>query len=134
MKPATRNKARLDVIEALKTADARSVQPGAALVLAQAGEAHRAQAIAEDLKQRFPLDTLVNSLWVPTILAAIELERGNGTRALQLLEITSPYEHSSGMYFSSVYLRGKATQTRKGSQAATEFQKVLITPASWTTR
>jgi serine/threonine protein kinase/tetratricopeptide (TPR) repeat protein len=121
-----RNKARLDVTEALKTANARSVQPGAALVLARAGEAHRAQAIADDLKKRFPLDTLINSLWVPTIQAAIELERGNGTRALQLLEITSPYEHSSAMYFSSVYLRGNAyLKIRKGAQAATEFQKVL---------
>ena len=124
-----RNKARRDATEALAMANARSVQPGVALVLARAGEARRAQAIAEDLKKRFPLDTLVNSLWVPTIQAAIELDRGNGARALRLLEITSPYEHSSAMYFFSVYLRGEAyLKTGQGTHAATEFQKVLDNP------
>jgi eukaryotic-like serine/threonine-protein kinase len=124
-----RNKALLFAAEALAMANARSVQPGAALVLARAGEARRAKAIAEDLKKRFPLDTLVNSLWVPTIQAAIELDRGNGARALQVLEITSPYEHSSAMYFFSVYLRGEAyLKTGQGTHAATEFQKVLDNP------
>ncbi len=124
-----RNKAVLGVTEALATADARSVQPGAALVLARAGQAPRAQAIAADLKKRFPLDTLINSLWVPTIEAAVELDRGNGARALQLLEITSPYERSSAMYFFSVYLRGEAyLKTGQGAHAATEFQKVLDNP------
>jgi eukaryotic-like serine/threonine-protein kinase len=124
-----RNKAVLGVTEALATADARSVQPGAALVLARAGQAPRAQAIATDLKKRFPLDTLINSLWVPTIEAAVELDRGNGARALQLLEITSPYERSSAMYFFSVYLRGEAyLKTRQDAHAATEFQKVLDNP------
>ena len=124
-----RNKAHLDVTEALATAPSRTVQPGAALVLARAGESRRAQAIADDLKKRFPLDTLVNSLWVPTIQAAIELDRGNGARALQLLEITSPYEYSSAMYFFSVYLRGEAyLKTGQGTHAATEFQKVLDNP------
>ena len=80
-----RNKAVLGVTEALATADARSVQPGAALVLARAGQAPRAQAIAADLKKRFPLDTLINSLWVPTIEAAVELDRGNGARALAIV-------------------------------------------------
>ena len=124
-----RTKARLDVTEALATAPSRTVQPGAALVLARAGETRRAQAIADDLKKRFPLDTLVNNLWVPTIQAAIELDRGNGARALQLLEITSPYEYSSAMYFFSVYLRGEAyLKTGQGTHAAAEFQKVLDNP------
>ena len=97
--------------------------------LARAGQAPRAQAIAAGLKKRFPLDTLINSLWVPTIEAAVELDRGNGARALELLEITSPYEHSSAMYFFSVYLRGEAyLKTRQDTHAASEFQKVLDNP------
>ena len=124
-----RNKARLDVSQALATANARSVQPGAALVLARAGDTRRAQAISDDLKKRFPLDTLINSLWLPTIQAALELNRGNGARALQWLDITSPYEYSSAMYFFSVYLRGEAyLKTGQGARAATEFQKVVDNP------
>ena len=124
-----RNKAGRDVTEALATANARSVQPGAALVLARAGETRRAHAIADDLKKRFPFDTVVKSLWVPTIQAAIEVDRGNSARALQLLEITSPYERSSALYFFSVYLRGEAyLKTGQGTHAATEFQKVLDNP------
>jgi predicted Zn-dependent protease len=124
-----RNGARLDVAKALETAPSRTVQPGAALVLARAGDPRRALSIADDLKKRFPLDTLINNLWVPTIQAAVELERGNGARALQLLEVTSPYEYSSAMNFFPVYLRGEAyLKTGQGEYAATEFQKVLDNP------
>jgi len=124
-----RNRSRRDVTEALAMAPARSVQPGAALALARAGEARRAQSIADDLKTRFPLDTLINSLWVPTIEAAIELDRGNAAKALQLLETTAPYENSSAMYFFSVYLRGQAyLKSGQGSLAAGEFQKVIDNP------
>jgi eukaryotic-like serine/threonine-protein kinase len=124
-----RNQSRRDVTEALAMAPARSVQPGAALALARAGEARRAQAIADDLKAQFPLDTLINSLWVPTIEAAIALDRGNAAKALQLLETTAPYENSSAMYFFSVYLRGQAyLKNGQGSLAAGEFQKVIDNP------
>ena len=116
----------VDADRAVKAAPARGVQLRAALVYARASDARRAQVLAEGLTTRFPLDTLVNSLWKPTIDAAVELDRGNAKRALQLLEATFPYEQSSAMNSFSIYLRGQAfLKVGDGLQAAAEFQKVL---------
>jgi eukaryotic-like serine/threonine-protein kinase len=56
-----------------------------ALALALCGKADSAQPLLDELKPRYPKDTLVNTLWIPTILAAIEVERGNGDRSLESL-------------------------------------------------
>jgi eukaryotic-like serine/threonine-protein kinase len=124
-----RNKTRLDVAEALAMIPSRNVQTLAALALARAGEVNRAQSIADDLKKRFPLDTLINNFWLPTIDAAIELNRGDAGRALHSLEVSSTYELAPATYLFSVYLRGDAyLKTGQGTDAAAEFQKMLDNP------
>jgi tetratricopeptide (TPR) repeat protein len=124
-----RNKAGIGVGQALAKSSGRNVQTLAALALARAGEVSRAQSIADDLSKRFPLDTLINSFWVPTIRAAIELNRGDTGRALQLLEATSDYELAPATYLFSIYLRGEVfLKTGRGKDAATEFQKILNNP------
>jgi tetratricopeptide (TPR) repeat protein len=123
------NKAVLGVAQALAKSSGRNVQTLAALALARAGEVSRAQSIADDLSKRFPLDTLINNFWVPTIRAAIELNRGDTGRALQLLEATSDYELAPDTYLFSIYLRGEVfLKTARGKGAATEFQKILNNP------
>ena len=124
-----RNKAGIGVGQALAKSSGRNVQTLAALALARAGEVSRAQSIADDLSKRFPSDTLINSFWVPTIRAAIELNRGDAGRAFQLLEATSDYELAPATYLFSIYLRGEVfLKTGRGKDAATEFQKILNNP------
>ncbi len=124
-----RNKAGIGVGQALAKSSGRNVQTLAALALARAGEVSRAQSIADDLSKRFPSDTLINSFWVPTIRAAIELNRGDTGRAFQLLEATSDYELAPATYLFSIYLRGEVfLKTGRGKDAATEFQKILNNP------
>jgi serine/threonine protein kinase/tetratricopeptide (TPR) repeat protein len=124
-----RNKAGIGVGQALAKSSGRNVQTLAALALARAGEVSRAQSIADDLSKRFPSDTLINSFWVPTIRAAIELNRGGTGRAFQLLEATSDYELAPATYLFSIYLRGEVfLKTGRGKDAATEFQKILNNP------
>ena len=124
-----RNKAGIGVGQALAKSSGRNVQTLAALALARAGEVSRAQSIADDLSKRFPSDTLINSFWVPTIRAAIELNRGDTGRAFQLLEATSDYELAPTTYLFSIYLRGEVfLKTGRGKDAATEFQKILNNP------
>jgi len=74
----------------------------------------------------------VQSAWIPTINAQIELGRGNGSKAVELLQPAVPYElgeiigslNNSCMY--QVYLRGEAyLQATQGTAAAAEFQKLL---------
>jgi predicted Zn-dependent protease len=124
-----RSKTRQDVAEALALTSGRNVQTLAALALTRAGDTTRARAIAGELSKRFPLDTIINSFWVPTVRAAIELNRRDAARALQLLEATSDYELAPETYVSSIYLRGEAyLKTGQGPPAAAEFQKILDNP------
>jgi tetratricopeptide (TPR) repeat protein len=67
---------------------------------------------------------------LPEIRAAIELQRGQPAKAVELLASASPYERA---YPEAVYLRGLAyLRLRKGVEAAAEFQKILDHKgASW---
>jgi len=120
--------ARRDVEDGLKLASNRDTQIESALALARIGDVARAQGMADSLRKRFPTDTLVNNLWLPTIEASIELARGNQTRALDLLQTAAPYELSSSLWgglLYPAYVRGQAyLMAHDGTAAAAEFQKI----------
>jgi serine/threonine protein kinase/tetratricopeptide (TPR) repeat protein len=97
---------------------------GAANVYARCGQAGPAQALVDDLTKSFPLDTLLNSTWLPIIRAQTELSKGNAAQAIQLLETTRRYE-AYGDYWPQ-YLRGEAyLKLKSGAQAAAEFKTIL---------
>jgi len=66
--------------------------------------------------------TLVQDYWLPTIRAAIEMNRSNPARAIELLQVTAPLElnNRGGLYPGQAYLR-----LQRGNEAAAEFQKLL---------
>jgi predicted Zn-dependent protease len=67
---------------------------------------------------------LINGLWLPAIRAAMELQRGNPSQAIQSLEAPSRYEAAAE--FWPQYLRGQAyLRLNLGNEAAAEFQKIL---------
>jgi eukaryotic-like serine/threonine-protein kinase len=118
--------ARKDATEAVKASSGRDVLATAALALARAGESRRAEDIAAELNRRFPKDTLVNIFSLPNIRAEIEISRGNGGRALELLQASAPYELGDSCLYS-VYERGIAElMLHDGRAAAAEFQKFLL--------
>ena len=67
---------------------------------------------------------------LPEIRAAIELQRGQPAKAVELLASATPYERA---YPEAIYLRGLAyLRLHKGPEAAAEFQKILDHKgASW---
>ena len=92
--------------------------------LAISGQADQALALADDLGKRFPQNTMVNAVAVPTIRASVELERGDATAAIELLQSAKPYQYGEGML--SLYIRGQAhLRAGAGGEAAAEFQKIL---------
>jgi DNA-binding winged helix-turn-helix (wHTH) protein/tetratricopeptide (TPR) repeat protein len=94
-----------------------------ALALALCGDATGAEKLATETSKRFPNGTLWNAVQLPEIRAAIELQRGQPARAVELLASASPYERA---YPEAVYLRGLAyLRLHKGLEAAAEFQKIL---------
>ena len=118
---------------ALGMASTRDVQTLAALALARIGALAQGQEIAQDLAERFPRDTLMNGYWLPAINAAIEINRGNPAKAIEILEITAPYEFGEpsplfqlGGSLYPAYLRGEAgLMLHRGDAAAKEFAKLL---------
>lgn len=98
--------------------------PGAAFSLALCGETGEAQKLADELAGRYPKATLVNVIYLPVIRAAIELQRGHADRAVELLEVVTPYESAAAWWPN--YLRGQAyLRLKQGDAAAVEFQKIL---------
>jgi serine/threonine protein kinase/predicted Zn-dependent protease len=112
---------------ALALAPGRDVQVNAAVILAQAGDAHQAEKLANKLDSDHPTDTMIQGCSLPVIRAKIELSRGNPAGAIDLLEPAKSIELGCGLY--PAYLRGLALLgTRQGTAAAVEFQKILDHP------
>jgi DNA-binding winged helix-turn-helix (wHTH) protein/tetratricopeptide (TPR) repeat protein len=84
--------ARADANAALKLAPNRDVRVVAAQALARAGDTTAAERLVAELDKTFPLDTLVQRYWLPTIRAAVALERKDPNRAIELLKDTSTIE------------------------------------------
>ncbi|HYW48143.1 MAG TPA: protein kinase [Bryobacteraceae bacterium] len=125
-----REQARAEANRALKLASNRDVRAMAALALARAGDTAGAEKLAAELDKSFPLDTLVQRYWLPTIRAGIALERKDPNRAIDLLKVASTIELSSPMNLDialcPVYVRGEAwLLLRDGNRAAAEFQKLI---------
>jgi tetratricopeptide (TPR) repeat protein len=125
-----RQQARAEANAAVKLASNRSVRAMAALALARAGDTAGAEKLAAQLDKTFPLDTLVQEYWLPTIRAAVALERQDPNRAIELLKAASTIELSEptnlAMSLCPVYVRGEAYLTlHDGYRAAAEFQKFI---------
>jgi eukaryotic-like serine/threonine-protein kinase len=111
----------------------QAVRVEAALAYAMTGDVSQTQTLERELNQRYPLDTRVQSLWLPAIDAQIALNRGEANEAVERLQNTlPPFEYSpidfipqmSCLYSS--YIRGQAYLAGgQGQKSAAEFQKIL---------
>jgi eukaryotic-like serine/threonine-protein kinase len=122
--------ARSQAEAALKLGPNRDVRAMAALALARADDPAAAEKLAAELDKAFPLDTLVQSYWLPTIRAAVALERKDPNRAVELLKAASTIELGQPtnltIFLCPIYLRGQAyLMLHDGNAAAAEFQKFI---------
>jgi eukaryotic-like serine/threonine-protein kinase len=116
--------ARKMVSAALAFASGRDVKMNAALALAMVGDSASAQKLGDKLSKDFPLDTMIQGCWLPTIEAEIELSRGAAAKAIEFLQTTRPYELGGRLF--PAYVRGLAyLSLGQGGEAAGEFQKIL---------
>jgi serine/threonine protein kinase/tetratricopeptide (TPR) repeat protein len=128
--------ARQRAVEAVKLApESQGAETEAALAFALAGDSARAESLAQDLGRRFPLDTQMQSLWLPAIQAQLALNHRNPASALKALQAASPpvefgvitfAANASGSCLYPTYVRGQAyLAAGQGRAAAAEFQKIL---------
>ena len=125
-----REQARAEANAALKLAPNRDVRAIAALALARAGDTAEAEKLAAELDKTFPLHTRVQRYWLPTIRAAVALQRKDPNRAIELLKVASTVELSYptnlAILLCPAYLRGEAyLMLHDGNAAAAEFQKFI---------
>jgi len=103
----------------------------AAVALARAGDVAEAQKLADKLNQDYPLDTIIQTYWLPTIHASIALQRNDTQAAITFLEKSEAYELGNegfGILYP-IYVRGLAyLKAKQGAQAAAEFRKILTHP------
>jgi eukaryotic-like serine/threonine-protein kinase len=126
--------ARQSAAEALKLVpNSQGVEVEAALAFAIAGDTAKAESLAQDLGKRFPLDTQVQSLWLPAIQAQLALNKKNPASALTALQAaTSRVELGTVSFVCNIsclyptYVRGEAyLAAGQGKDAAAEFQKII---------
>jgi len=97
------------------------------------GDGARAESLADDLNKRYPLDTQMQSLWLPAIRAQWALNRKDGTTAINSLQpALPPIEYGQILFVANLsclyptYIRGEAyLAAGQSTQAAAEFQKIL---------
>jgi eukaryotic-like serine/threonine-protein kinase len=118
--------ARKDAAEAIGMSHGRAVLSLGALGLALSGASRESQTIVDEAARRFPQDTVTNSVWLPMARAAIAINNGRPSDAIQLLHAALPYEFGELNSFLPTYLRGQAhLRMKDGTNAASEFQKIL---------
>jgi tetratricopeptide (TPR) repeat protein len=131
--------ARRRADDALALSKGRDAAYAAALALALSGESSRSRALADDLNARFPEDTCVQFMYLPTLRAQLALNMGDPAAAIQWLQAASRFDFAQGGtgfngFFGAlypVYVRGTAyLSAHRPGEAAVEFQKVLDHPGA----
>ncbi len=126
------NQAKQGAKAALALSTGRDAEAVSAIALALAGDSAQAMRMASDLAKRFPEDTIVQFDYLPMIHASVAIQSGGGTKAIEALAPTAPYElgspaQSVAIALYTVYLRGEAYVAAHQGGAA-EFQKILNHP------
>lgn len=128
------NQAKQTAESALSLGRNREVDYGTAVVLALAGDAQRAEALANALEKDFPDDTSVRFNYLPVIRGILAIKGNEPLKALGVLDSATPYELGSPRsavvwYFGTLYpimIRGDAfLAVDKGEDAAREYEKIL---------
>jgi hypothetical protein len=68
-----------------------------ALVLAGSRDIKRAESLMQDLQKCFPFHTMMQSYWLPTIRAQIELVNQQPQQAIDMLQWAVPVELGTRM-------------------------------------
>jgi eukaryotic-like serine/threonine-protein kinase len=104
----------------------RTNLPMAAPTFALAEDRTQSEAIIDELRRRYPLDTIVNNVSVPCAQALLESGRGDPAKGIQTMQVARRFELAPAYGFMPVYQRGLLyLRAKQGQEAAGEFQKIL---------
>jgi DNA-binding winged helix-turn-helix (wHTH) protein/tetratricopeptide (TPR) repeat protein len=134
-------RARERAVMALDLARTRVTLLNAAFALARSSDVSRTEAPIQELEQQFRTDTLLRTVYLPSLRAILLVRRDNPARAIELLQTAARYERAYlgvNLVRGQAYLaqgngvmavnlvRGQAYLAQgNGVMAAAEFQKIL---------
>jgi len=98
----------------------------ATLALARAGDVLRAEALVNELNKQPRLGTALSQVILPSIRAAVDLNRKSPAAAIEELRRAIPYDLGGDSAGVTLYYRGLAyLELKSGKEAAAQFQKIL---------
>jgi eukaryotic-like serine/threonine-protein kinase len=101
----------------------------AALVYALCNDARQAESLLDEARRIEPKNTVLTSIVVPIVSAAIEKHRGDAAAGIKLLEPVRSYDGGRATGLGTMYMRGNLRlQQRLGNEAAAEFKKIIDSP------
>jgi eukaryotic-like serine/threonine-protein kinase len=119
--------AKEHALEALNIApDSSIIHALAALALARAGDIARARSEADKVGTQLPLNTVLNSAVLPSVRAAIQLQKGESEAAIRSLDEARPLDLNYILGVATAYYRGLAfLQNNQPHEALKEFQRIV---------
>ena len=123
--------AKEDAQSALAEIKGKHGEGFSAIAFALGGDVANANRSIDDLTERFPQDTVVQTQYLPMARSALDLNSGNAAAALDALSAAAPYElgHTNADFTFAlypIYFRGQAyLAANNGASAAGEFQRIL---------
>ncbi len=119
--------AKEDVFKGLQLdSTSTHVRAFAALMLARLGDTERAESEASSMAAESPSDTILNTVVVASVRAAIQLNKGDPNGAIRSLEAVRPLDFCLAMSLAPAYFRGMAyLQAGRPEDASKEFGRVI---------
>jgi serine/threonine protein kinase/tetratricopeptide (TPR) repeat protein len=112
-----------DAQQLVKGTTSPNLQLNAASIMALGGQEKEALKLAQDIAAKRPYDTIVQFVNLPVVRAIIDLNHGEGAKAMDELDGAMPYAQANT---GVLYLRGLAfIKLGKGEDAVKAFQRVL---------
>lgn len=110
----------------------RGVLAEAALAAAIAGENARTDMLVKDIERRFPLDSQLQTIWLPAIRTQVALNRKDSASAVEAALSPSAADFGQIQFTNNLsclynlYIRGKAYLANgQAAEAASEFQRII---------
>ncbi len=128
-----REEARQKAAEGLRLAPgSQGVKREAALAFARAAETAQAETLAKEMNSQHPLDTQVQSLWLPAVRAELDLRSDKPQAAVEALQAASGIDLGQFTFVNNmsclydIYIRAEAyLDAGQASASANEFQKIV---------
>jgi DNA-binding winged helix-turn-helix (wHTH) protein/tetratricopeptide (TPR) repeat protein len=109
-----------------ETPDSARHKAWATLAIARAGDVQHAETLLSELNNQPTPGTLLNNVVLPSIRAALDLDRKKPAGAIEELHRAVPYDLGTDSAGVTLYYRGLAyLDLKSGKEAAAQFQKVL---------